>query len=657
MDSKTNKNQPLYNSRIIDTYIKLIKSKYSYVNIGELLSYANMKSYEVADQGHWFTQEQVDRFYERLVKITKNENIAREAGRYAASPDALGAMRQYALGMVGPANAFEIIRQATVNFTRSSTYESRKITSNKIEIKVTPLADAAEQPFQCENRLGFFEAIAMIYNNKLPHIDHPECMFRGNNICRYIVSWEESLSGVIKRVRNILTCILVVVTAVSSIKYPLYTFQYLLPIEIITILIMTLATLIIEKREWKSSLENSRDSIENLLKQIDINYNNALMTNEVGLALSINTNTKDIMPSIIQIMEKRLDYDRGLIFLANQDRTKLELKAGYGYSDETLGLLNNVSFSLDRSESTGVLVVSFREQKPFLINDINEVEETLSTRSLVFARKLGTQSFICCPIICEEKSLGVLAVDNVKSKRPLVQSDMSLLMGIASVIGISIRNADHIEARGRQFNSVLQALAASIDARDSLTAGHSMKVTEYALGICKELGLSWEYSEMIRVASLLHDYGKIGIPDAILKKEGSLTEAEYEIVKTHSNKTKEILEQINFEGIYCQVPEIAGSHHERVNGNGYPRGLTGSEIPLGAKIIGVADYFEAITAKRHYRNPMKLETAFQVLREEIDKYFEKRIVDALIAYYTKTYLDKKPPESIDSTQRGPEIPC
>ena len=612
MDPKNNNNRPLYNSRIIDTYIKLIKSKYSYVKIGDLLSYANMKPYEVADQGHWFTQEQVDLFYERLVKITKNENIAREAGRYAASPDALGVMRQYALGMVGPANAFGIIRQATANFVRSSTYESRKITSNKIEINVTPMADATERPFQCENRLGFFEAIAMMFNNKLPRIEHPECMFRGNKTCRYIISWEEALSAVIKRVRNISTCILVLVTAAASFKYPLFTLEYLLPIEIITILIMTVAALFIEKREWKSSLENSRDSVDQLLEQININYNNALMTNEIGQALSTYTSTEDILSSIIPIMEKRLDYDRGLIFLANPDRTKLELKSGYGYSDEMLDLFDKVSFHLDRSDSRGVFVVSFREQRPFLINDINDVEETLSVRSLAFARKLGTQSFICCPIICEEKSLGVLAVDNVKSKSPLVQSDMSLLMGIASVIGISLRNAEHIEARIRQFNSVLQVLAASIDARDSLTAGHSEKVTEYALGICKELGLSWEYSEMIRVAALLHDYGKIGVPDAILKKKGRLTEAEYEIVKTHSSRTREILEQINFEGIYCQVPEIAGSHHERVDGNGYPRGLTRREIPLGAKIIAAADYFEAITAKRHYRDPMKLEKAFQV---------------------------------------------
>jgi uncharacterized protein (TIGR02266 family) len=161
---------------------------------------------------------------------------------------------------------------------------------------------------------------------------------------------------------------------------------------------------------------------------------------------------------------------------------------------------------------------------------------------------------------------------------------------------------------------------------------------------------------MIRVASLLHDYGKIGVPDAILKKEGLLTDDEYEIVKTHSAKTREILQQIHFEGIYCEVPEIAGSHHERVDGTGYPRGIKGKDIPLGAKIIAVADYFEAITAKRHYRDPMQLDEAFSSLRGEIGKHFEKKFVEALIRYYTKTYLLNPPDAGAAYGQRSPRAP-
>src|ERR1700674_1097934 len=115
-----NMSKPLYNSRIVDTYIKLIKRRYSYINIGELLVYAGMKPYEVADQGHWFTQEQVNLFHERLKKLTGNDDIAREAGRYAASPEAIGVMRQYILGLVGPSKTYEMFGRASSKFTRSS---------------------------------------------------------------------------------------------------------------------------------------------------------------------------------------------------------------------------------------------------------------------------------------------------------------------------------------------------------------------------------------------------------------------------------------------------------------------------------------------------------------------------------------------------------
>ena len=210
-----------------------------------------------------------------------------------------------------------------------------------------------------------------------------------------------------------------------------------------------------------------------------------------------------------------------------------------------------------------------------------------------------------------------------------------MLMGIAPEIGIGIHNCMLTETKERQFKSIIQVLAASIDARDPLTAGHSEKVTEYALGICCELGLPKEYEEIIRIASLLHDYGKIGIKDSILMKPGKLDAEERKEIETHAKQTKEILEQIHFEGVYKEIPGIAGSHHEKINGSGYPKGLKGEEISLGAKIIAVADFFEAVTSKRHYRDPMPLDIAFQLLNEETGKSYDKKVVDAFIKYYNK----------------------
>jgi HD-GYP domain-containing protein (c-di-GMP phosphodiesterase class II) len=342
-----------------------------------------------------------------------------------------------------------------------------------------------------------------------------------------------------------------------------------------------------------------------------------------------------------------------MIMLANKDRDQLLFRTGFGYSNSQLQILNSIAFHLNKPTSRGVFVVAFHEQRPFLIDDVHDLKGRLSQRSYSLIEKLGARSFICCPIICEGKSIGLLAVDNLTSKRPLQQSDVSLLMGIAPMLGISIRNADLLLTKERQFHSTLEVLAATIDARDPLTAGHSKKVTEYAVGICETLNISEEETERIRVASLLHDYGKIGVPDAILKKEGRLTEEEYDIVKTHTRKTEDILEGINFEGVYHNIPAIAGAHHENIDGSGYPCGLKGDDIPLGALIIAVADFFEAITSKRHYREPMPTEIAYQLLRQHSGTRFDSQIVESFIRYHQR----QQGPQPAQEDGRPRRVPC
>ncbi len=628
------KDKALYSSRIINTYINLIKRNYSYINIKELLRYAEMEPYQITDEGHWFTQKQINLFYERLEKLTGNKNIAREAGRYATSPDAIGVMRQYVLGFVGPAKAYEIVGKYARNFTRSSVYKSKRIASNKVEITVTPKEGVQEKPYQCENRLGFWDAISLLFNYRLPKIEHTECIFRGDSCCRYIISWRESHSVLWKTIRNYAVLVLSAISAGTYFIYPDIA-GYTLFASIFIVLGITLHREILKNKELNNAIISIKDSSKELVDRIDLNYSNALMLNEIGQTLNGHISMDKILSEVIKILERRLGYDRGIILLSNNNKTLLNFYIGFGYTDEQFSLLKNTDFHIDRPESKGVFVDSFREKKPILINDVNEIETTLSPRSLAFMKKMVTRSFICCPITYENRPLGILAADNVKTKRPLRQSDVNLLMSIAPHIGISINNARISEAKDRQFQSILKTLAASIDARDFLTAGHSERVAEYSVGICSEIGMSKEYTEMIRVASLLHDYGKIGVSDNVLKKNGPLTKEEYEEIKTHAEKTRNILEQFNFEGIYKEVSIVAGSHHEKLDGSGYPKGLRDSEIPLGAKIIGVADFFEALTSKRHYRAAMPLSKAFDLLNKASGKQFDGNIVKALISYYDK----------------------
>ena len=635
--STTENNPRLYNSRVINVWIEFLKRKYPDVNIFEALDYAGIQEHEITDQGHWLTQEQVDRWYEKILELTQNINIAREAGRYSATRGSAGFLWQYAFGQVGPAKVYELISKVATHFAVSSTYSFKKISSNKVEITASPKEGVQEKKYQCENRTGIFEAIALGYTHKLPTIQHPECIFKGGNVCRYRISWKKTYQEVLNRLLLVLFMAMSAILGFTYLQNPDLAIN-LLPILIIAFLLMLIIKNNFAARELINSLNILRESSDKLIEQVDINYNNSLLTNEVGQAVSGQFSIGDVLDSVVTIAENRLDFDRGFILLADQDRKRLLFRAGYGYSADLLSGFPKDGFRLDDPESRGIFVVSFKEQKPFLINDVDDIKQSLSPRSLEFAKKAGSKSFICCPIVNNNEPLGIIAVDNVKSKRPLMQSDLSLMMGLASVIGISIRNAELLESRTRQFNSIIEVMAASIDARDFLTAGHSEKVTEYSVGICNELGFSSAYTEMIRIAALLHDYGKIGVPDAILKKSGRLSTEEYLVIKKHSQKTRNILEKISFEGIFSQIPEIAGGHHEKLDGSGYPQGLREEEIPLGARIIAVADFFEAITSKRHYRDPMPLDKAMGLLQQEVENNrLDGNIVNALKKYYAKNH--------------------
>ncbi len=568
--------------------------------------------------------------------MTDNPNLAREAGEYVASPEVFGTLRNYMLSFMTPLAAFNRIGDVIARLTHSSDYTSRQLSDTAVEVTVVPKADVKEELFQCENRIGVFEAVVRTFKFREKSIEHPECLFKGGSCCRYIITWKPTPIIHLHRAQQVGVVLLPLSVIVCGILWP----QTLPVTGLASVAVLAILNSLENRCRWQESeagaqqLLKTRDQLAELL---DTNYNNVELTSEIGQAISSQTSIDTVLDAVIKVLQKRLEFDRGMVLLANEDKTRLVFRAGFGHRAEEREHLLGATFRLDNPESQGVFVKAFHEKMPYLVDDFAEFERRHTPQSVQFAKALGVKAFVCCPIVCDGEPIGVLAVDNLRHARKLMQSDKSLLMGIAPVIGVSIRNAELLLSKEREFRSTLQVLAASIDARDPLTAGHSEKVTEYSIGISDELKLGTDFRECVRVAALLHDYGKIGVPDSILKKPGRLTTDEYEIIKTHSAQTKAILERINFEGKYADVPQIAGSHHEKWNGNGYPQGLKGDEIHVGARIIAVADHFEAITSQRHYRDPMPIDVAIDELNKYSGSYFDPLVVQAFVRYYRRSY--------------------
>jgi putative nucleotidyltransferase with HDIG domain len=182
------------------------------------------------------------------------------------------------------------------------------------------------------------------------------------------------------------------------------------------------------------------------------------------------------------------------------------------------------------------------------------------------------------------------------------------------------------------FMGSIQMLAGAVDEKDPYTRGHSDRVTRYSLQIAREMGLDDEFLEILRISAQLHDVGKIGIEDHILKKPGALTPEEFEIMKTHTTKGANILRPVS------QLKEMLPGielHHEALDGRGYPYGLQGDQIPLLARVIAVADTFDALTTNRPYQRAYEPPEALRIIQGLVGKRLDPKAAAALIAVYER----------------------
>ena len=509
---------PLYNSRVIKNYVEYIKEFHPDVDIASLLSYAWIKTYELEDQGHWFSQWQVDRFHELLRKKTADPNISRKVGRYAATSKASNSVKQYVLGFMTPGAAYWVMEKLASHMTRATTFKSRKLKSNKIEVSAIPNPGVFEKPYQCDNRMGILEAISKLFTGKFAKIEHPTCIHRGGDLCLYLINWEKTTSIVLERIRNYLMVLGLVAGVAVFLQMSFTLWLAFLFFSSSVILGVSLYLETLKKKGLANNIESQRDAAKLLLDEINLRYNNAQLVKEVGQATAMFLDTQKLLSAVTEAMEKRLDFDRGGIWLANEEKTRLIYKMGYGYDPELELLVRRTQFHLDNPQAKGVAVQAFRSQRPFLVNDISQIEKDLSERSLRFVKQVGAQSFICAPIVYERESLGILFVDNPRSNRPLSQSDMSLLMGIAPQIAISIHNAmsyqrlEESKAREENLRKLFEkyvpppVIKRYLDSEKAdLFRGEEMSITALFLDI-RDFTSSSETMDAKDVVAFLNDY-------------------------------------------------------------------------------------------------------------------------------------------------------
>ncbi|MCR4433167.1 MAG: GAF domain-containing protein [Caldiserica bacterium] len=245
----------------------------------------------------------------------------------------------------------------------------------------------------------------------------------------------------------------------------------------------------------------------------------------------------------------------------------------------------------------------------------------------------GFMTYFAAPLIAKGRVLGVLEIFH---RSPLEGNDewLNFLETLAGQTAIAIDNTRLFYDLERANVSLLQAYDATIegwsralDLRDKETEGHTQRVTELTLRLAREMGISDEELIHLRRGALLHDIGKMGIPDHILLKPGPLTEEEWEIMRKHPQYAYEMLSPIEYLRPALDIPYC---HHEKWDGTGYPRGLKGEQIPLAARIFAVVDVWDALTSDRPYRGAWPKEKALEYIREQSGKHFDPKVVELFL---------------------------
>lgn len=314
-----------------------------------------------------------------------------------------------------------------------------------------------------------------------------------------------------------------------------------------------------------------------------------------------------VLNSLLDLTDEVISYEGAVLFLADDKTGEVDIV-----------LKRNIDKRLEQKiqiqSRQKVIEWALKQGRTVALPDIEEEEE-------------GKNTYVLVPLIARDKTIGLLEVIIGAPEGNITRRDMSLLTILSKQAALAIENVKMYEAMKKDQVSIIRALASTVDAKDHYTLGHSQKVSEYSHMIAEEMNLPERDREAIKYAGLLHDIGKIALADDIIKKPSRLTENEFEMVRKHPIVGAKIIKEIDS---LAPIVPIVLHHHERFDGKGYPDALAGEQIPLGARIVFLADAYDTMVSARAYRDMIPPELAISELRKNAGSQFDPKVVDAFI---------------------------
>jgi len=339
-------------------------------------------------------------------------------------------------------------------------------------------------------------------------------------------------------------------------------------------------------------------------------------------SLVISTlDTREVRIRAIEAATRLVNAEAGSLILKDKENSELFFEVALGDKGEKVKEIR-----LKKGEGIAGWVVE--KGKPVIVHDVQS--DPRFFRGADDRSEFFTRNMICVPVKTKEEILGALQTINKKAGS-FDNEDLEILCALANQVAVAIENANLYQELKDTFYGTAQALAETIEKRDPYTGGHTKRVMNYSLAVGRMLGLSRAELENLKLSAILHDIGKIGVRDNVLLKDGKLEGGEIEAMNLHPKYGSEILSHVK--QLKDVIPGMRG-HHEKYDGTGYPDGLKDNDIPLAARIIAVADTFDAMTSDRPYRKGLTKETAIEEIKRCAGAQFNPVCVKAMVELYS-----------------------
>jgi len=546
----------------------------------------------LSDRNNWVSAEVVSQLFSRLRQELGDDQLAFKIGYDSVVHRRFGYIQNIFLRIfLSPAQGLSKAQEVNDRFNRTKRVELVELTQNKAVIRLNWFPGMAHTKDFCLYNQGIYSAITNVWGVKPASVMETECAFEGGSCCEYRLRWQ-------------------------PVSRPFGIFRKFF------ISRGLFQDTVQELEEDKELLSQKYREVQDLTGRLRKKILELETIHESGKAVVSLLDRRELLNVIMRLTTSSLGYDRSIILLHDEEEQCLVTAASSGGEIELMKQFGGYRVPLNRSSN--ILVRSFNSGKPVLVD--NAAQHGLNLKNPLL-KAFAPTSFLIVPLISRGKVIGVLAADRASRQAAITQEDLDSLASFGNHVAVALENSRLYQSLEQASLDAIQALAKAVEAKDLYTHGHSERVADYSVRLATEIGVSEKQLLSLKLACKIHDIGKIGITEKILHKPGRLDQDEQDAIKHHTVIGEAIIRPLK--GL-VGIARIIRSHHERYDGLGYPDRLSGEEIPLEARIIAIADSYDAMTTTRPYRVPLPEAAVVRELVENSGKQFDPYLVESFL---------------------------